>query len=118
MKEAVEPQTNDLRLPALEDAPASIFGDVSDERLGAGSPEDSGHTLSIDDPPALATPHPVLAQRGDLLLAHYLLGHNIGGNLSGRVRRVLYYRLSCTGHQEVWEYTFITPLANTHPFSQ
>lgn len=27
---------------------------------------------------------------GDLLLAHYLLGHNIGGNTSGAVRRALY----------------------------
>jgi hypothetical protein len=67
----------------------------------------SGHTLSIDGRLALAEPHPVLAQRGDLLLAHFLLGHNIGGNLSRRTRRILYYRLSCPRHQEHWEDTFI-----------
>jgi ectoine hydroxylase-related dioxygenase (phytanoyl-CoA dioxygenase family) len=70
----------------------------------------SGHTLTLDDPPELPDPHPVLAQRGDLLLAHYLLGHNIGGNVSGRTRRILYYRLSCSGHDERWEDTFLDAL--------
>jgi hypothetical protein len=65
----------------------------------------SGHTLSIDDPPDLAEPHPVLARRGDLLLAHYLLGHNIGGNTTPRTRRILYYRLSAPGHEGRWPRT-------------
>ncbi len=67
----------------------------------------SGHTLSLDDPPALADPCPVLAKRGDLLLAHFLLGHNIGGNITKRTRKILYYRLSCSGHDERWEDTFL-----------
>jgi hypothetical protein len=48
---------------------------------------------------------------GDLLLAHYLLGHNIGGNYeSERIRCTLYFRLSSVDHashreeflQDVW----------------
>lgn len=66
----------------------------------------SGHTLGLDDPPPLADPRPVLAERGDLLLAHFLLGHNIGGNTTDRTRRILYYRLSCPGHEDRWESTF------------
>lgn len=54
----------------------------------------SGHTLGLDNPPRLADPRPVLAKRGDLLLAHFLLGHNIGGNTTDLTRRIIYYRLS------------------------
>jgi hypothetical protein len=68
--------------------------------------ETSGHTGLLEDPPHLASPQPVLARRGDLLLAHFLLGHNTGGNTSTRTRRVLYYRLQCPGHPGRWEETF------------
>jgi hypothetical protein len=66
----------------------------------------SGHTGLLEDPPELASPQPVLARRGDLLLAHFLLGHNTGGNTSPRTRRVLYYRLQCPGHPGRWEETY------------
>lgn len=46
----------------------------------------------------LPEPLQVTAHAGDLLLAHYLLGHNIGGNISDRTRRMLYYRISARGH--------------------
>jgi len=47
----------------------------------------------------LPEPEQVTARAGDLLLAHYLLGHNIGGNYeSETVRRMLYYRVSGRGH--------------------
>jgi hypothetical protein len=47
----------------------------------------------------LPEPEQVKAHAGDLLLAHYLLGHNIGGNFASRtVRRMLYYRVSSPGH--------------------
>ncbi|HJV09179.1 MAG TPA: phytanoyl-CoA dioxygenase family protein, partial [Acidimicrobiales bacterium] len=59
-----------------------------------------GHVLSLDDPPALRPRVEVTARRGDLLLAHFLLGHNTGGNTTDRVRRIAYYRLSCPGHAE------------------
>lgn len=48
----------------------------------------------------LPEPEQVTARAGDLLLAHYLLGHNIGGNESDTVRRMLYYRISGRGHDE------------------
>jgi hypothetical protein len=47
----------------------------------------------------LPEPEQITGQAGDLLLAHYLLGHNIGGNYeSGQTRRALYFRISALGH--------------------
>lgn len=41
----------------------------------------------------------ITGRAGDLLLAHYLLGHNIGGNYeSEQTRRALYFRISDAGH--------------------
>jgi hypothetical protein len=39
----------------------------------------------------MAAPQRVVGRAGDLYLAHYLLGHNMGGNLSSEVRRVVYF---------------------------
>jgi len=51
-------------------------------------------------PVDLPEPVQVTGRAGDLLLAHYLLGHNIGGNFaSDQTRRALYYRVSATGHE-------------------
>ncbi len=50
-------------------------------------------------PVDLPEPEQVRGRGGDLLLAHYLLGHNIGGNYeSDRTRRALYFRISAAGH--------------------
>ncbi|HEY3686568.1 MAG TPA: phytanoyl-CoA dioxygenase family protein [Streptosporangiaceae bacterium] len=47
----------------------------------------------------LPTPVQVTGRAGDLLLAHYLLGHNIGGNFASELtRRMLYYRISHADH--------------------
>jgi ectoine hydroxylase-related dioxygenase (phytanoyl-CoA dioxygenase family) len=47
----------------------------------------------------LPEPEQVRGRAGDLLLAHYLLGHNIGGNYeSEHTRRALYFRISAHGH--------------------
>ena len=63
--------------------------------------------------------------RSDVLLSHYLLGHNPGPNTSTDVRRVLYYRLAADGHRDRWADTFLDPfteypslreLAPTEPF--
>jgi hypothetical protein len=78
----------------------------------------SGHPLSLDQPPQLADPHPLLARRGDLLLAHFLLGHNIGGNLSSHTRRILYHRLSCAGHEKRWAETFLDAFSEYGPVRQ
>lgn len=77
--------------------------------------EVSGHTLSLEPPPQLGDPEPVMACRGDLLLAHFLLGHNTGGNTSDHVRRIAYFRLSCEGHADRWEDTFLDAFTEYAP---
>ena len=54
--------------------------------------------------PDIALPEPIqiLGQAGDLLLAHYLLGHNIGGNVSSVTRRAVYFRLKLADHVAHW----------------
>jgi ectoine hydroxylase-related dioxygenase (phytanoyl-CoA dioxygenase family) len=54
--------------------------------------------------PPIPLPEPVQirGRAGDLLLAHYLLGHNIGGNISSRVRRAVYFRVKRCGHDPRW----------------
>ncbi len=75
----------------------------------------SGHAALLATPPRYAEPIQVLAHRGDLLLAHFLLGHNIGGNTSNRIRRIVYYRLSCPGHASRWASTFTSPFTEYEP---
>jgi hypothetical protein len=53
-------------------------------------------------PIRLPEPEQVTGEPGDLLLAHYLLGHNIGGNTSPAVRRAVYYRIKRAGHDRRW----------------
>lgn len=51
----------------------------------------------------------IRGRAGDLLLAHYLLGHNIGGDTSGRVRRAVYFRLKRRGHDPRWRESLRDP---------
>ncbi|MGF7235056.1 MAG: phytanoyl-CoA dioxygenase family protein [Frankia sp.] len=51
-------------------------------------------------PITLPEPEQVCGRAGDLLLAHFLLGHNIGGNTSETVRRAVYFRLKRSGHDQ------------------
>jgi hypothetical protein len=53
-------------------------------------------------PIRLPEPEQVTGEAGDLLLAHYLLGHNIGGNTSPAVRRAVYFRVKRAGHDPRW----------------
>ncbi|GAA4526969.1 phytanoyl-CoA dioxygenase family protein [Amycolatopsis samaneae] len=53
-------------------------------------------------PIRLPEPEQIRGRAGDLLLAHYLLGHNIGGNTAAETRRALYFRLKRTGHDPRW----------------
>jgi hypothetical protein len=53
-------------------------------------------------PIELPAPRQVLGNAGDLLLAHYMLGHNMGANTSSQTRRALYFRLMRNGHRERW----------------
>jgi hypothetical protein len=53
-------------------------------------------------PIPLPEPEQVRGRAGDLLLAHYLLGHNIGGNTSAATRRAVYFRVKRHGHDPRW----------------
>jgi hypothetical protein len=64
---------------------------------------------------ALGEPEQIVGAAGDLLLAHYLLGHNMGGNLSGLVRQVVYFRLQSQGHASRWRDCVQTPLLEFAP---
>ncbi|HEY2213937.1 MAG TPA: phytanoyl-CoA dioxygenase family protein, partial [Acidimicrobiales bacterium] len=57
----------------------------------------------------LPEPTQVRGRRGDVLFAHYLLGHNIGGNETDRIRRVIYWRLRATGHADRWAQCLTDP---------
>jgi ectoine hydroxylase-related dioxygenase (phytanoyl-CoA dioxygenase family) len=78
----------------------------------------SGHSRLLEPPLPLREGVPVMARRGDLLLAHYLLGHNSGGNTTDRVRRIAYYRLACEDHESRWEDTFLDAFAEYAPVRQ
>ena len=66
-----------------------------------------GHSTGLDPPARLQSPVAITGRRGDLVLAHFLLGHNKGGNTASHVRRTIYYRLAVPGHSERWEQTFL-----------
>jgi len=74
-----------------------------------------GHPTFLDPPPPLGPKVELTGRRGDLLLAHYLLGHNSGGNTGARVRRTIYYRLAAPGHAHRWEETFLDPWTEYEP---
>lgn len=74
-----------------------------------------GHSTMLDPPPALNPAVEVKGGRGDLLLAHYLLGHNKGGNTATHVRRTIYFRLAVPGHTGRWESTFLDPWTEFAP---
>ncbi len=76
----------------------------------------NGHPTMLTPPVTYeAEPTPIFANRGDLLLAHYLLGHNIGGNVTNTVRRIVYYRLQADGHLSRWSETFLDALTEYEP---
>ncbi len=66
-----------------------------------------GHACLLDEAPDFGDGRPVLAQRGDVLLAHYLLAHNQSGNTWSPLRRIVYYRLAASGHRQRWADTQI-----------
>lgn len=74
-----------------------------------------GHVQWLEPPVEPGAGFEVQGGRGDLLLAHYLLGHNGGGNMTDRVRRTIYYRLAVPGHPERWESTFLEPWTEYEP---
>ncbi len=66
-------------------------------------------------PIPLPEPEQVTGEPGDLLLAHYLLGHNIGGNTSRTVRRAVYFRSKRAGHDPRWREFLQDPWLDDDP---
>lgn len=74
-----------------------------------------GHVGSLDPPFPIGEPVEVKGRRGDLVLAHFLTGHNGGGNTAAWTRRTIYFRLATPGHPERWEATFLDPMHEYEP---
>jgi len=80
--------------------------------LGADSLMEAAHRYPpVELPPAVA----VLGRAGDLLLAHYLCGHNSSGNESEQMRQVLYYRLHRKEHRQRWRQCVTEPFHEFEP---
>lgn len=77
-----------------------------------------GHLGMFDPNLDLGPSHPVFAKRGDLLLSHYLTGHNSGGNRSDTPRRIAYFRLGTAGHRDRWEEAMVNPWHEYTPMLQ
>jgi hypothetical protein len=69
----------------------------------------NGHATLLDPPLALRPAIFVTGDRGDLVLAHFLTGHNKGGNTASHVRRTIYYRLDVPGHGQRSQQTLTDP---------
>ncbi|MEM8926520.1 MAG: phytanoyl-CoA dioxygenase family protein [Actinomycetota bacterium] len=80
-----------------------------------GPDSKGGHACLLDEPPDLGQGAPVLAERGDVVLAHYLLAHNQSGNMRLPLRRIAYYRLAAAGHRERWAATHTDALLEFEP---
>ena len=76
-----------------------------------------GHSTLLQPPFTLGPPEPVRGRRGDLVLAHFLLGHNKGGHTGTSDRRTVYYRLAAPGHAARWEDTFLDPWLEYPPIA-
>ncbi|MBV8069581.1 MAG: phytanoyl-CoA dioxygenase family protein [Acidobacteriaceae bacterium] len=63
----------------------------------------------------LSDPTQVVGSAGDVLIAHYMLGHNMGPNISDVVRAVLYFRLRRVGHREHWRIAVQDPFSEFEP---
>ena len=64
----------------------------------------------------LGTPIQATGSAGSVLLAHYLLAHNVGNyddadaDADAVSRQTLYYRLHATGHRDRWRQAITHPL--------
>lgn len=87
-------------------------------RFGAYLAEHGAEALALLHPepyPAvdLGDPVQVTGPACSVVLAHYLLGHNLGGHdggAGGEPRQVLYYRLHAAGHRDRWRAAVTSPL--------
>lgn len=99
LTDQTDPQSGNLWVwPGSHVAHATMFRDRGSRVLL----ETQGHSTMLDPPIELGQPIEVRGRRGEVLLAHYLLGHNKGGNTSSTTRRTIYYRLTTEDHRSHW----------------
>lgn len=88
------------------------FGEYLAAR-GADALAGVGELVSPYPEVELGEPVQATGPAGSVLLAHYLLGHNIGGH-SGPAgsgsRQTIYYRLRADGHVQRWREAVVSPL--------
>jgi hypothetical protein len=102
--QAVENVGNLWVWPGTHRACADYFREHGPEALAESIAYDAiGEIYRAYPPVVLPPPRQVLGRTGDMLLAHYMLGHNIGGNTSTTTRQVVYFRLQRFGHRESWK---------------
>jgi Phytanoyl-CoA dioxygenase (PhyH) len=69
-------------------------------------------------PIPLPEPEQIRGRAGDVLFAHYLLGHNIGGNTSTVTRRAVYFRMKRHGHDPRWPRFLQDPWLDYDPIQE
>ncbi len=78
----------------------------------------SDEEIALEPYPPVDLPEPrrqVTGRAGDLLLANYLLSHNMGGNTSDQTRKVLYFRIKAATHRNHWHSCIRDPLFEFQP---
>ena len=84
----------------LADHGADALPDLSKDKTGAPYPKiELGEQVQAT------------GSAGSVLFAHYLLGHNNGGNTGPERRETIYYRLQAHGHSDRWRDVVIDPLS-------
>ena len=112
LTDQVAPQTGNLWVwPGSHHDHSRLFHERGTDALRSTS----GHVTMLDPPFPIGEPVEVRGRRGDLVLAHFLTGHNGGGNMADHVRRTIYYRLATPRHETRWEATFLDPLLEYEP---
>lgn len=69
--------------------------------------------IALDPYPPIDPSHPplqVTGKAGDMVIANYLLSHNMGGNLSNVTRKVIYFRIRTNAHRDHWQNCIRDPL--------
>lgn len=94
----------------LSDVPEPFSGNFTvwpgTHLLHAGYFKEHGPQSLLDGMPKVKLPPPfqVTAEPGDIVLAHYLLAHGVGPNVSPNVRYAIFFRLTHVDHErQKWE---------------
>jgi hypothetical protein len=103
-----EPSQGNLWVwPGTHVRAAAWLAESGSDALAGLHPDRSYPPVELGEPVQLTGP------AGSLVLAHYLLGHNIGGHdgaAGAPMRQTVYYRLHARGHRDRWREAVTDPL--------